>query len=46
MLDSYLRAPGRVLILRGTDHYLNTPKLAPRVAAMMLVLLDELEAER
>ena len=46
MLTSYLRAPGRVLILRGTDHYLKTPKLAPHSAAMLLVLLDELEAER
>ena len=44
MLDSYLRAPGRVLIVRGADHYLRTPDLGPRVSAILLVLLDELQA--
>ena len=48
MLDSYLRAPGRVLIVRGSDHYLrpNDPATArtllPRLVALMNVLLDEL----
>ncbi len=44
MLDSYLRVPGRVLIVRGADHYLRIPDLGPRLSAILLVLLDELEA--
>ena len=46
LLESYLRAPGRVLILRGTDHYLRTPRIPPLVAANFLVILDEVEAAR
>jgi hypothetical protein len=42
LLESYLRAPGRVLVLRDTDHYLRTKDLPPRVAAAILVLLDEI----
>jgi hypothetical protein len=48
MLDSYLRAPGRVLVVHGADHYLrpSDPALArsllPRIVALMNVLLDEL----
>ncbi len=48
MLDSYLRAPGRVLIVRGSDHYLRSSdperakSLLPRLAALVNVLLDEL----
>jgi len=46
LLDAYLRAPGRVLVLRGTDHYLRTPRLPPLVAAAMLVTLDEIQEAR
>jgi hypothetical protein len=46
MLDSYLRAPGRVVVLRGTDHYLRTRETPERVAAALLVLLDEMALER
>ncbi len=48
MLDSYLRAPGRVLIVAGADHYLRPSdpararSLLPRMVALMNVLLDEL----
>jgi hypothetical protein len=42
LLDAYLRAPGRVAIVRGTDHYLRRDDLADRLAAILLVLCDEL----
>ena len=42
LLESYARAPGRVLVLRGADHYLRSPDLPPTVAATLLVLLDEI----
>lgn len=42
LLDSYLRAPGRVLVVRGSDHYLRVRELGDRLAALLLVLLDEL----
>jgi len=48
MLDSYLRAPGRVLIVSGADHYMRPSdperarSLLPRLAALVNVLLDEL----
>jgi hypothetical protein len=45
LLESYLRAPGRVLILRGTDHYLRDPRLPATVAAAILVALDETASE-
>jgi hypothetical protein len=44
LLDAYRRAPGRVLVLRGTDHYLRgVPDLAERWLALLDVLLAELE---
>jgi hypothetical protein len=46
LLESYLRAPGRVLVLRDTDHYLRTKDLPPRVAAAILVLVDEIALAR
>lgn len=42
MLDDYLRAPGRVLVIRGADHYLRTRALPERVAAALLVALREI----
>ena len=45
MLDVYLRCPGRVLLVRGSDHYLrpaNLVDLRPRLLAIMHALLDEL----
>jgi hypothetical protein len=42
LLEDVLRAPGRVLVVRGADHYLVSEDIAPRVAALLLVLLDEL----
>ena len=45
MLESYTRAPGRVLVLRGVDHYLRSPELPPTVAAVLAVLLDEIAPE-
>jgi hypothetical protein len=42
MLDSFLRAPGRVMVIPETDHYLRTPNLEPRLVALVSVLLDEL----
>ncbi len=52
MLDSYLRAPGRVLVVAGSDHYLRPSdpvlgaSLLPRIVALMNVLLDELGPAR
>jgi hypothetical protein len=47
LLDAYLRAPGRVLVVRGVDHYLRIDGLAAQVAALLLVLFEELDpAER
>jgi hypothetical protein len=42
MLDDYLGAPGRVLVVRGVDHYLQSSVLPARVAAAMFVALREL----
>ncbi len=43
MLDSYLRAPGRVLIERGVDHYFGAASaLDVKLIALLEVLLDEL----
>jgi hypothetical protein len=44
LLDAFLRAPGRVLVLPDADHYLRTPTLGPTVVALLSVLLDELAA--
>jgi 4-amino-4-deoxy-L-arabinose transferase-like glycosyltransferase len=41
LLDSYLRAPGRVLVVRGADHYLRVEGLLPRLTALLRVLVDE-----
>jgi hypothetical protein len=41
MLDQYLHVPGRVLVVRGTDHYLRTRVLPVRVAAALFVALRE-----
>jgi hypothetical protein len=46
MLDSFVRAPGRVLVIPETDHYLRTADLEPRLVALISVLLDELAASR
>ena len=43
LLDSYLRAPGRVLIVRGVDHYLRHEELREQLLALMTLLLDEME---
>jgi hypothetical protein len=45
MLDGYARAPGRVLVLRGVDHFLRSPDLPPTVAAVLALLLDEIAPE-
>jgi len=45
LLDGLLRAPGRVLVLSATDHYLRTPELEPTVVALLSVVLDELAGE-
>ncbi|HBZ68609.1 MAG TPA: hypothetical protein DEP35_02185 [Deltaproteobacteria bacterium] len=45
LLDGFLRAPGRVLILPAADHYLHTPELGPTVVALVSVVLDELAGE-
>lgn len=42
MLESFLRVPGRVLVVPGVDHYLRTADLEPTVVALVSVLLDEL----
>jgi hypothetical protein len=42
LLDGFLRAPGRVLVLPAVDHYLKTPELGPTVVALLSVVLDEL----
>jgi hypothetical protein len=44
MLDSFLRVPGRVMVIPATDHYLRSPNLEPRLVALVSVLLDELAA--
>ena len=42
LLDAARRAPGRVLVLRGTDHYLRgVPDLEHRFLALLAVLLAE-----
>ena len=46
LLESYLRAPGRVLVIRGTDHYLRTARLPRLVAATFLVITDEIGDSR
>ena len=45
LLDGFLRAPGRVLVLPAADHYLRTPELGPTVIALLSVVLDELARE-
>lgn len=43
LLDAYLRAPGRVLIERGVDHYLSgASALDEKLLALLRVLLSEL----
>lgn len=42
LLDGFLRAPGRVLVLPAADHYLKTPELAPTMVALFSVVLDEI----
>lgn len=42
LLDAYPRAPGRVLVVRGTDHYLRgVPDLEERFLALLVALLEE-----
>ena len=44
LLDGYLRAPGRVLIERGVDHYLGrATDLEEKLLALVRVLVAELE---
>jgi hypothetical protein len=46
LLDAYAAAPGRVLVVRGTDHYLRgAADLEERFLALLLVLLEEGGAE-
>ena len=45
LLDGFLRAPGRVLVLPAVDHYLKTPELGPTVVALLSVVLDELAGQ-
>ncbi|HYB12303.1 MAG TPA: hypothetical protein VEG67_02460 [Myxococcota bacterium] len=45
LLDGFLRAPGRVLVLPAADHYLRSPELGPTVVALLSVVLDELSGE-
>lgn len=44
LLDAYRRAPGRVLIVRGADHYLRLESAEQTLTALLWVLLDELGA--
>lgn len=47
LLDAYAGAPGRVLVVRGTDHYLRgAVDLEARFLALLLALLEEGGAER
>jgi hypothetical protein len=45
LLETYRRAPGRVLIVRGADHYLRLETLERTLAALLWVLAEELEDE-
>jgi hypothetical protein len=45
LLDGFLRAPGRVLVLPA-DHYLKTPALGPTLVALLSVVLDEIGGSR
>ena len=46
LLDAYLRAPGRVYLVHGVDHYLKVKRrTAVKMLALVQILLDELEAE-
>lgn len=46
LLESYTRAPGRVFLIRGADHYLRLKnKSAVQMLALVQILLDELEEE-
>jgi hypothetical protein len=42
LLDGFLRAPGRVLVLPAADHYLRTPALGPTMVALLSIVLDEI----
>jgi len=42
LLRPLLRAPGRVVPVRGVDHYLRVGALRERLAALLLVLLEEI----
>jgi len=44
LLEPYLHAPGRVVVVREADHYLRSPTLGPRVLAALDQVLRELEA--
>ena len=47
LLDAYPRAPGRVLVVRGTDHYLRgAVDLETRFLSLVLVLLEETSQPR
>lgn len=43
LLESLLRAPGRVLVVPGADHYLRAADLEARLVALLAVLLHEPE---
>lgn len=43
LLRPLLRAPGRVVPVRGVDHYLRLGAVRERLAALLLVLLREIE---
>jgi hypothetical protein len=45
LLDGFLRAPGRVLVLPAADHFLKTPALGPTIVALLSVVLDEIAGE-
>lgn len=42
LLRPLLRAPGRVIAVRGVDHYLRLGALRERLAALLVVLLEEI----
>lgn len=46
LLATFLRAPGRVLVLRDADHYLQVPDLDARLTALVTVVLDEVREKR
>lgn len=44
LLDAYVHAPGRVVVVREADHYLRAPEIERRVLAGLDVVLAEIAA--